>query len=110
MIVEVRRYTTQPGKRDAWITYMREVVVPFQESNGMRVLGQYTVDDDEDAFVWMRSFESVEQMREQSEAVYESAYWTEHVAPVVFEHLVRGASTVTILRPTTADALGGVQQ
>ena len=110
MIVEVRKYTTQPGKRDAWITYMREVVVPFQESKGMRVLGQYTVDDDENAFVWMRSFESVEQMREQSEAVYESAYWTEQVTPVVIDHLVRGASTVTILHPTNVDARDGVQQ
>lgn len=104
MIVEVRRYTTQPGMRDSWIDYMTSTVIPFQESMGMTVIGQYTVEDDADAYVWMRSFEDLRQLEELSAAVYGSLFWTDTVVPVVRQHLVAGASTVTLLDPVMAEA------
>ena len=37
MLYEIRRYQAQPGRRDEWVHYMEETVIPFQESTGMSV-------------------------------------------------------------------------
>ena len=57
-LVEVRRYTLHPGRRDELIAlFERELVAP-QEAVGLRVLGWYRDRDEPDHFVWLRGFDT----------------------------------------------------
>ena len=41
MFFELRQYRTLPGKRAEWVAYMEEVIIPFQVSKGMVVVGSF---------------------------------------------------------------------
>lgn len=105
MIVELRKYKCQPGKREAWVAYMAEVVVPFQTSQGMTVLGQFTAQDDDDAFYWIRHFDDEVSMKALSDKVYASEFWLETIVPEVKQMLVAGAAEITLLNPTSTSPL-----
>jgi hypothetical protein len=30
MLYEIRRYQTRPGRREEWVRYMEEVVIPYE--------------------------------------------------------------------------------
>ncbi|MGW3063610.1 hypothetical protein ACWDA8_08845, partial [Streptomyces sp. NPDC001130] len=46
MYYEIRRYQAQPGRREEWVRYMEDVVLPFQTSLGMDVTASF-IDDEE---------------------------------------------------------------
>jgi quinol monooxygenase YgiN len=56
MIVELRQYTLKPGRRDELIEIFEQHLIESQEATGMTVIGQFRDLDDEDRFVWLRSF------------------------------------------------------
>lgn len=99
MIIELRTYTARPGRRDDWVRFMHEVVVPFQTSQGMEILGLFTDESDDDVFVWMRRFSDELQMATLRDLVYDSTVWREEIAPRVSEFLVPGSAVIRILRP-----------
>ncbi len=41
MFLELRQYRTHPGQRDNWVKYMEEVIIPFQVSKGMVIVGSF---------------------------------------------------------------------
>ena len=47
MFFELREYRTLPGKRDDWVTFMEELVIPYQMSKGMAILGSFVAQDEE---------------------------------------------------------------
>ena len=55
-VVELRRYTLQPGKRDALIEIFEREFIETQEATGMVPVGHYRDLDDPDSFVWFRGF------------------------------------------------------
>jgi quinol monooxygenase YgiN len=55
-IVEYRRYTLHPGRRDELITLFEREFVETQEEQGMTLLGQFRALDKPDLFVWLRGF------------------------------------------------------
>ena len=46
MFLELRQYRTHPGQRDNWVKYMEEVIIPYQLSNGMGIVGSFFGEQD----------------------------------------------------------------
>jgi hypothetical protein len=81
MFFELRMYRSQPGQRDALAKLMDEVVIPFQSSRGMVVVGSFVSLEEDDLYIWMRRFDSEEQREALYKAVYEDPQWTEVISP-----------------------------
>ncbi len=96
MFFELRMYRSQPGQRDALAKLMDEVVIPFQSSRGMVVVGSFVSLEEDDLYIWMRRFDSEEQREALYKAVYEDPQWTEVISPQVGAVLDR--SKIKVLR------------
>ncbi|MCB0116140.1 MAG: NIPSNAP family protein [Caldilineaceae bacterium] len=105
MLFELRQYRTRPGKREEWVRWMEEVIIPFQISKGMVVLGSFTGEQEDDLYVWIRRFNDEEERKALYAAVYESDFWKNEIAPKVPEYLDREKTVVTRLNPTPKSVL-----
>ena len=105
MLFELRQYRTKPGKREEWVRWMEEVIIPFQISKGMVVLGSFTGEQEDDLYVWIRRFNDEEDRKALYAAVYESDFWKNEIAPKVPEYLDREKTVVTRLNPTPKSVL-----
>jgi hypothetical protein len=100
MLFELRQYRVYPGQRDRWVKFMEEMIIPFQVSKGMVVVGSFVADEDPDAYVWIRRFENEQEREQLYKAVYESDHWKNEIAPRVSEMLDRPQMVITRLQPT----------
>lgn len=100
MLFELRQYRVYPGQRDRWVKFMEEMIIPFQVSKGMVIVGSFVADDDPDAYVWIRRFENEQEREQLYKAVYESDHWKNEIAPRVSEMLDRPQMVITRLQPT----------
>ena len=89
MFFELRQYRIFPGQREAWVKYMEEVIIPYQASKGMVIVGSFVAQQEEDLYIWMRRFESEEERVALYKAVYETDTWKNEIAPKVGEMLDR---------------------
>ena len=105
MLFELRQYRVQPGQRDNWVKFADEVMIPFQTSKGMRIVGSWVGEEDDDLFVWMRRFDDEADRERLYTAVYESDEWKNNLGPQASELLQRGKSIITRLNPTPRSAL-----
>ena len=105
MFLELRQYRTQPGQRDNWVRYMEEVIIPFQVSKGMVILGSFVGEQEQDLYVWIRRFESESERERLYEAVYRSDEWLNNIAPKIPEMLDRDRIVVTRIEPTAASVI-----
>jgi len=87
MFFELRQYRLNPGQRERWVKFMEEVIIPFQVSKGMVIVGSFVAQEDPDLYVWIRRFESEEEREQLYKAVYESDYWKNVVRPQAGEML-----------------------
>ena len=100
MFFELREYRMRPGEEANWVNYMEEVIIPFQISKGMVILGSFVGEEEEDLYVWIRRFESEEQRERLYEAVYESDTWKNEIAPKIPDMMDRSQIKVTRLEAT----------
>jgi hypothetical protein len=100
MLYEYRIYECHPGKRDAWVEYMENVIIPFQVSKGMVVAGSFIDEEDDNCYVWMRRFDDEADREALYEAVYQSDGWTNEIAPRIPDMLNRETIKVQRLVPT----------
>jgi hypothetical protein len=100
MFFELRQYRMRPGQRENWVKCMEEEVIPFQVSKGMVILGSFVGQEEADLYVWIRRFENEAERKRLYEAVYESDYWKNEIAPRVPEMLNRDATIVTRIEAT----------
>ncbi len=100
MFFELRQYRTLPGKRDEWVTFMEEVIIPFQVSKGMVICGSFRGETDESVYVWLRRFDNEAEREALYKAVYETDHWKTKIAPRVGGCLDRAAMVVTRIIPT----------
>ena len=105
MFFELRQYRTQPGQRDNWVKYMEEIIIPFQVSKGMVIVGSFVGEQEQDLYVWIRRFESETERERLYEAVYQSDEWLNNIAPKIPEMLVRDKTVVTRIEPTAASVI-----
>ena len=100
MFFELREYRMRPGEEANWVRYMEEVIIPFQISKGMVILGSFVGEEEEDLYVWVRRFESEEQREQLYDAVYESDTWKNEIAPKIPDMMDRSQIKVTRLEAT----------
>ena len=100
MFYEMRQYRTKPGQRDKWVSFMEEVIIPFQVSKGMVITGSFVGEEEDDLYVWTRRFESESERESLYKAVYESDTWKNEVSPKIPDMLDRDKTVVTRIVPT----------
>ena len=100
MLFELRQYRMRPGQSENWVKFMEEVIIPFQTEKGMTILGSWVGEEEDDLFVWIRSFASEADRERLYKEVYESDYWKEQVAPRIPEMMDREKIKVTRMTPT----------
>ena len=105
MFFELRQYRTLPGQRNNWVRFMEEVIIPFQVSKGMVIVGSFVGEQEQDLYVWIRRFESESERERLYEAVYQSDEWLNNVAPKIPEMLDRDKIMVTRIEPTAASVI-----
>ncbi len=77
-VVELRRYTLHPFKRDVLIDLFERVFVEPQEVLGIRILGTFRDLDAPDRFVWLRGFTGMQARTQALEAFYGGEVWRAH--------------------------------
>ncbi len=105
MFLELRQYRTHPGQRSNWVKYMEEIIIPFQVSKGMVIVGSFVGEQEQDLYVWIRRFESESERERLYEAVYQSDEWLNYIAPKIPEMLDRDKIVVTRIEPTAASVI-----
>jgi hypothetical protein len=100
MFFELRQYRIKKGKMKRWVKYMDEVLIPFQTSQGMVVVGSFVGEEEKDLYVWVRRFESEEERKKLYTKVYDSETWNYQIKPQVDEMLDRESMIVTRLLAT----------
>ncbi|MFD2421822.1 NIPSNAP family protein [Amycolatopsis pigmentata] len=105
MFYEIRRYQVRPGRRDEWVRYMEDTVIPFQVEQGMSVTASFVDEEDPDGYVWIRRFEDEQERIALYANVYESDRWQEELAPKVQSFLLVDQSKVTRVVPTPNSGL-----
>lgn len=100
MLFELRQYTLLPGQRDNWVRFMEEVIIPFQVSKGMVVVGSFLAPESPDLYFWIRRFEDEEERDRLYRAVYESDRWKDEILPRIPEMMDREKMVITKLTPT----------
>ena len=74
-VIELRNYVLQPGRRDDFIRHFEEQFLQSQRDTGMHVLGQFTVVDQPDRFLWIRGFADMAARRRGLDDFYDGAFW-----------------------------------
>jgi quinol monooxygenase YgiN len=105
MFYEIRHYQTEPGRRDEWVRYMEDVVIPYQQSKGMSVTASFVDEEDPDGYVWIRRFDDEAHRAALYAATHDDPRWTDEIFPAVAGLLVLDRTVVTRAVPTPASAL-----
>jgi hypothetical protein len=100
MLFELRQYHIRPGQQGNWVKCMEEEIIPFQVKMGMVVVGSFVGEEDETVYVWIRRFSDEDERKRLYEAVYQSDYWKNEIAPRVGSMIDREKIKVTRLLAT----------
>jgi hypothetical protein len=103
MLLEVRSYTVNEGKREAFVDWFDNKALPVMKSCGIDVLGQFTSTEDENTFVWLRSFADEADKDAKYEAFYGSDAWTNGLAAEAKELV--SSIEVKVVSPTEKSAI-----
>lgn len=98
MFFELRQYRIFPGKRDEWVKFMEERIMPGQLAHGVVIVGSFVGQEGDDLYVWIRRFESQEHLAAFNARYYESDEWKNELHPRVKEMLA--SKVVTRLEAT----------
>ncbi|BAV95537.1 NIPSNAP family protein [Lysobacter enzymogenes] len=77
-VIELRRYTLKPGRRDELIELFEREFVESQEAVGMHLIGQFRELDDPDRYTWVRGFPSHALRAESLQGFYGGPTWKRH--------------------------------
>lgn len=105
MFFELRQYLIRPGKEDEWVRLMEDEIIPFQQSQGRVIVGNFTGEEDESTYVWIRRFDSEDERETLYEKVYDSDHWKNEIGPRIPELMDRDGINVQRIEPTKVSAL-----
>lgn len=107
-VVELRRYTLHPGRRDTLIDLFDRRFVEEQEAAGMRIIAQFRDLDRPDVFTWLRGFPDMPSRAASLGAFYGGPVWAAHRDAA--NATMVDSDNVLLLRPVSPGsgfALGG---
>jgi len=97
---ELRIYKISPGKMKEWLDLMEGTIIPFQVSKGMVIHGSFVDDDDDETYIWIRRFSSINSKEKLYKDVYESEEWLNGMADKVGQLIDRSRTVVRNLKST----------
>lgn len=74
-VLEIRTYRLYPGKREGFHRLFEDEALPLVREHGMRMVGYGPSRHDDNSYLLLRAFDSVEQRAEQEDAFYTSERW-----------------------------------
>ena len=77
-VVELRRYTLHPGRRDELVRLFEREFIEPQEALGLQVLATFIDSARPDSFVWLRGFASMAERLQGLQAFYGGPVWQRH--------------------------------
>ena len=101
-VLELHQDTLQPGTREVAINLFDQYLVEGQEQCAIRVVGQFRDLDDQNRFVWLRSFADMTRRPRALTDFYGGLAWKQH--GVVATSTTLDASNVLLLRPARPKA------
>ncbi|WP_432945083.1 NIPSNAP family protein [Kribbella sp. CA-253562] len=101
-VLDLRQYTLYDGRRDDLITLFDREFVEGQEAYGMHVCGQFRDLDDDNQFVWLRGFPSLEARGEALQGFYSGPVWKAHSAEA--NATMKDSDNALLLRPLALGA------
>ena len=99
MFFELRQYPIYDGKLDAFVKWMDEVIIPYQLSKGMVIVGTFA-DVPNNRYIWIRRFENEEEKEALYAATYKNDYWQNEIGPKITDYIDRDGMVVDILTAT----------
>ena len=99
-VLDIRTYKLVAGKRDEFDRIVREHSLPMLRRYGISVVAAGPSLQDDDHYILIRSFDSLDERREQLERFYGSDEWLENYDEPVME-LIEAYHTVVF--PTSGD-------
>lgn len=100
MFFELRQYQILPGKRDEWVRFMEERIIPGQLAAGVVIVGSFVGQQDDNLYVWLRRFASEEQFAAFNATYYHTDEWKNELHPRVREMLDLPSMVVTRIEAT----------
>jgi hypothetical protein len=104
MILEIRRYEIEPGRRDEFVAFFDEEVLPEMRKVGMQIIGQFVSVEDPNVFFYLRAFEDEAQRESQTAAFYDSPAWTGDLRDKALD--METGYHVDVVEPTLSSAIG----
>ena len=74
MYAQLRVYTINRGKMDAWVEWFNNKARPVAEQVGHQILGPW-INEASTEFIWIRTYESAEDAKAKDEAFSSSPAW-----------------------------------
>ena len=71
MVAQIRTYTINKGMMDSWLELFDKEISPVHESLGIPIVATYVSPDRTD-FVWVRTFETAEEIPDKEKAYFAS--------------------------------------
>ncbi len=84
---QLRIYTINRGMMEPWVKFHTETLVPLLEKHSIKVEGSW-VNQDNNQYIWIRTFDDAEDREVKLEAWRESPEW-KSARDLVFTHLAR---------------------
>ena len=75
MVIEMRTYTTKPGRREEFLEIFRAKSMPAHAEIGMKILGPFPSLEDPDTFFFMRGFPDLASREPMKARFYEGELW-----------------------------------
>ena len=96
MVGQLRIYTINKGMAESWLKLFHEVIAPKTLEFGMGIQSAW-MDEEKERFIWIRTYESLEDIKFKEDAFYGSDWWKENM-PIVRGHLAR--REITVIEPS----------
>jgi hypothetical protein len=91
VIIEMRTYTTKPGKRSEFLEIFRSKSIPAHAEIGMKILGPFVSVEDADTFFFMRGFPDLDSREPMKAKFYEGDLWKRELENVLMPMLEKYA-------------------
>ena len=87
MVIEMRTYTTKPGRREEFLEIFRAKSMPAHAEIGMKILGPFPSLEDPDTFFFMRGFPDLALREPMKAKFYEGELWKKELENVLMPML-----------------------
>lgn len=100
-VIEFRRYTTKEGERKHFTVYFESFFPEALEQTGAIVAGSFFERKNQNGFIWIRGFHTIEARAVDNAEFYYGPVWREHRTAV--NDLLPDTDNVLLLRPLTPE-------